>query len=468
MTERKTFTPRPYQSIGMAHMLEHPRCALWAGMGMGKTTTTLNAIDALHLVGETAPTLVCAPLRVARSTWPSEAKKWAHLAGLEISPIVGTEAERKAALRRDVPIYTTNYEQLPWLVEHFGARWPFRTVIADEATRLKGFRLKQGTQRARALGRVAHQLTHRFIELTGTPSPNGLKDLWGQAWFLDGGQRLGRSYDAFEQRWFAYQRRKDAVSKKVEVVPIILPFAQEQIQDRLRDICLTLDPKDWFDVKEPIRNIIRVELPAKARKLYRDMEREMFAEIEGIGVEAFNAASKSMKCLQLASGSVWTDRNAGKWAAVHDVKLDALESIVEEAAGMPVLVRYQWVPSLHRILQAFPKARHLDDNPQTEADWCAGKIPILVAHAQSCGHGLNLQDGGNIYVEFDGWWDLEHYQQITERIGPVRQMQSGYDRAVFHHHIIVEDTVDELVLARYETKREVQDILLDAMKRKRP
>jgi len=458
---RKPFTPRPYQSIGMQHLLDLPRCGLWAGMGMGKTTTVLNAIDALHLVGETEPVLVVAPLRVARSTWPAEAKKWAHLAGLDVSPVVGTLAERQAALRRDVPIYTTNYEQLPWLVEHFGERWPFATVVADESTKLKGFRMKQGTQRARALARVAHKHVRRFIELTGTPAPNGLVDLWGQAWFLDQGQRLGRSFEAFKDRWFQAIPGGEGYT---QLRP--LPFAQEEIQHKLRDLCLTLDPKDWFDLKEPIHNTIRVELPTKARRLYRDMEREMFAEIEGIGVEAFNAASRTIKCLQMANGAIYTDDKQSAWAETHAAKIDALEDIVEEAAGMPVLVAYQFKHDLARLLRAFPKGRALDTDPQTEADWCAGKIPVLFAHPKSAGHGLNLQDGGNIIAFFGHWWDMELRQQIIERIGPVRQAQAGYDRPVWIHDIVAENTVDELVLLRHETKREVQDILLQAMKRR--
>lgn len=466
MTQRREFVPHEYQNAIIDHVLDKPRSAIWAGMGMGKTCATLSALDHLELV-EPGPALVLAPLRVAQSTWPDEARKWAHLRNVEISPVVGTPEERRAALRRPANVFTTNYEQLPWLVEHFGSKWPFRKVIADESTRLKNFRMRQGGTRSHQLGRVAHTLVTRFHELTGTPSPNGLKDLWGQAWFLDRGERLGRTYDAFESRWFAYQRIKDAVSGRLDIKPTILPFAQEQIQDKLRDLCMSLDPRDYFDIAEPIVRQVRVELPAKARRLYRDMEREMFMAIGEHEIEAFSAAAKSAKCLQTASGAVWADAEAKVWAEVHDAKLQALESIQEEAAGMPLLVRYHWIPSRERILKAFKGARMLDDNPQTIRDWNEGKIPMLVAHAQSCGHGLNLQDGSNIYVEFDGWWDLEHYQQITERIGPTRQAQSGHDRPVFHYHIIATDTVDELVMARLESKRSVQDMLLEYMKKGR-
>ena len=408
--------------------------------------STLTALDTLELV-EPGPALVLAPLRVASSTWPDEARKWQHLRNVEVSAVVGTPQERLAALSRPANVFTTNYENLPWLVEHYGDKWPFRKVVSDESTKLKGFRLQQGGKRAQALGAIAHTKVKRFIELTGTPSPNGLKDLWGQAWFLDKGLRLGRSYSAFESRWFAFQRIKDAVSGRMDVLPIILPFAQQQIQDALKDLCLSLDAKDYFDIADPINNVIRVELPAKARKLYRSMEKEMFLSLEtGHEVEAFNAASKTLKCLQLASGAIYHEAGNDAFYEVHDAKLQALESIVEEAAGMPVLVAYHFKSDLARLTQAFPKGRVLDANPQTIRDWNAGKIPILFAHPASAGHGLNLQDGGNILVFFSHWWDLEQFQQILERIGPTRQAQAGHNRPVFVHYIVAADTVPSRML----------------------
>lgn len=459
---RQAFTPREYQHAIINQVLTTPRCAAWAGMGMGKSVSTLTALDILEIT-EPGPALVLAPLRVAASTWPDEAKKWAHLRNVEVSAVVGTPEERRAALKRPATIYTTNYENVPWLVEHFGDRWPFRKVVADESTKLKSFRLRQGGVRAQALAKVAHCKVDRFIELTGTPSPNGLQDLWGQAWFLDKGMRLGRSFEAFKARWFqSIQVGSDRHATRLDP----LPFAQEQIEDRMRDLCLSLDARDYFDIAEPIVNTIRVELPAKARRLYRDMEREMFLALEcGTEVEAFNAASKTMKCLQLANGAIYTDE-AGTWSEVHDVKLQALEDVIEEAAGMPVLVAYHFKSDLARLQRAFPKGRQLDKDPQTIRDWNAGKIPVLFAHPASAGHGLNLQDGGNILAFFGHNWNLEEFQQIIERIGPTRQAQAGHNRPVFIHHIVATDTVDELVMARRESKREVQDLLLEAMKRK--
>lgn len=470
---RREYTPHVYQGLMTKHQIDVPRNGTWAGMGLGKTVSTLTALDALFLSGETHPALVIGPLRVAKNVWPAEARKWAHLRHIHVMPITGTETERRNAMRYDASVYTVNYDNLPWLVKTYGQRWPFRTVVADESTRLKGFRLKQGTERAKALATVSHTKVKRFIQLTGTPAPNGLKDLWGQAWFLDAGQRLGRTYQSFEDRWFAYKRKSDAANpKKSEIQTIIMPWAQVEIHDKMRDLCLTIDAKDYFDVRDPIIRPVYVELPPKARIKYREMEKDMYTELEGRDVEAFNAAARTQKLLQMANGAVYVNPDADsdehpkakEWREVHDVKLDALASIVEEANGMPVFVAYEFKSDLARILRAFPKARFLDDDQQTEDAWNAGKIPMLVAHPKSAGHGLNLQDGGNIIVYFGHNWDLELYLQILERIGPMRQLQSGHNRPVFVYPIIARDTVDETVMARRENKRSVQDNLLEAMK----
>ena len=246
-----------------------------------------------------------------------------------------------------------------------------------------------------------------------------------------------------------------------------LPHAQAEIQDKLRDLCLTVDAKDWFDLREPIVNNIFVDLPAKARKHYAEMEKEMFTCIESHDVEAFGAAARTIKCLQIANGAAYVGESNTEWKELHDAKLQALQSIVEEAAGASVLVAYHFKSDLVRLMRAFPQGKSLDSDPDTIRRWNAGHISILFAHPASAGHGLNLQDGGNILVYFGHWWNLEERMQILERIGPTRQMQAGHDRAVFVHNIIARDTVDELVIERVQSKRAVQDILLDAMKRRR-
>lgn len=452
------FTPHPYQKFIIEHILSHDRCAVWAGMGLGKTSSTLTALDALRFVDD-GPVLVLAPTRVAQTTWPEERSKWSHTAGLSVVPVTGARRDRLVAIGESADIHCVNYDNLQWLVEHWGERWPYRTVVCDESTKLKSFRLRQGGKRAGAFARVAHTKVKRLVELTGTPSPNGLQDLWGQMWFIDKGERLGRTFDAFRQRWFRPHPSGFGM--------LALPHAQQEIQERLRDVCLTIEAKDWFDLREPIVNTIRVELPAKARKAYEDMEKQMFAELEsGHELEAFNAAARTIKCLQLASGAAYVD-DKGAWKEVHDQKLQALDEIVEEASGAPVLVAYHFKSDLERLKRAFPKGRELDKNPQTIRDWNKGKIPILFAHPASAGHGLNLQDGGNILVFFSHWWNLEERLQIVERIGPTRQLQAGHDRPVYIHNIVASRTVDELVIERVETKREVQDILMDAMKRRK-
>lgn len=458
MIPRKHFTARPYGHLITNHILTHDRCAIWAGMGLGKTVSTLNAIHALQLV-EDDPVLVVAPLRVARTTWPDEVRKWEHLRGLSVVPIAGSSPERLMALRTPAQIYTVNYENLPWLVEHWDERWPYRTVVLDEATKVKGFRLRQGTQRARALSRVAHSKVRRLVELTGTPSPNGLQDLWGQAWFIDKGQRLGRTYSAFSQRWF--QASHDGYG----TTP--LEHAQREIQDLMRDVCLTVDAKDWFDLREPIVNTIYVDLPMQARKHYREMEKAMFTEIEDHQVEAFNAAARTIKCLQIANGAAYVGEAGDAWKELHDAKLQALDSIVEEAAGAPVLVAYHFKSDLARLQRAYPGGLLLSSDEGLRAAQ-AGKGRVWFGHPASMGHGVDgLQQHCNILAFFGHWWNLEERLQMTERIGPTRQMQAGHDRPVFVHNIVARDTVDELVMQRIATKREVQDLLLEAMKTRR-
>lgn len=462
MNKPQVFKPRPYQHTIIDHILSNERCGVWAGMGTGKTSSTLTALDILELI-DPSPALVIAPLRVASSTWPDEAKKWEHLQHTTVVAIVGSREQREAALRTPANIYTINYENLPWLIGHLGDNWPFTKIVADESTKLKSFRLRQGGKRAQALGKVAFDKVKYFIELTGTPSPNGLQDLWGQMWFIDRGARLGKNFKAFTTRWF----QSEPVGMGKFAVRLI-PFnhSQVEIQNKLKDICISIDARDHFDIAEPIMHVVNIELPPAARKLYKAMEAEMFIELSnGAEIEAFNAASKTIKCLQLANGAAYTD-DKGAFAPVHDVKIDALESIVNEAAGMPVLVAYHFKSDLERLLKAFPAGRQLDKNPQTITDWNAGKIPVLFAHPASAGHGLNLQDGGNILVFFGHWWNLEEYQQIIERIGPTRQAQAGHDRPMFIYQIVAKDTVDEIIMVRRESKRSVQDLLLEAMKNK--
>lgn len=450
------YNPREYQLIAVKHIFKHKRCALWKPMGMGKTSACIFALDTLRLVNSDK-TLVLAPLRVAKSVWTDEAAKWDNLSHLKCVPIIGDAKERKERLQEPADIHTTNYENLPWLCSQVKDKWPWANVIADEATRLKSFRLggKKG-KRAKALAKLAFTKIDRFIELTGTPSPNGLKDLWGQLWFLDKGERLGRTYTAFIQRWF--RQGRDGFS----IEP--LEFAFEQINERVKDICISFNVQDWFDIKDPIIIDVPVTLPPKALEQYKKMEKEMYLKIKGHEVEAFNAAARTIKCLQLANGFIYKEDKT--WIPVHDAKLDALESIIEESAGAPILCVYHFKTDLIRLKNRFKYGAELDKNPATLRKWNRGEIPLLFAHPASAGHGLNLQDGGSIVVMFGHWWDLEQYLQIIERIGPTRQMQSGYDRPVYIYNIRAEHTIDKLVIQRRTDKRSVQDLLMDSGRQK--
>lgn len=468
---------RPYQYLMRDHIIDTPKCAAWSFMGSGKTAVTLTAVDVLLLSGDGKPALVIAPLRVARDVWPEEKKLWPHLQHLNIVPILGTAVQREDACRTKADIYTVNFENIEWLTERYKENWPFGIVVIDESTKVKSLRANvrknpttgakwvqgQGGVRAKALLKTVFNFgTPRIIELTGTPSPNGLQDLWGQIFLLDYGRRLGRTYSAFQTRWF--DRDFDGFSIKPK------DFAQEQIQNQLKDICLSLKAEDWFDVAEPIVKPIKVKLPPEVMKKYREMERKLFTEIQGHPIEAFNAGARTMKCLQFASGAAYLGRpddpGPRKWIEVHDEKLKALEEIVEESGGMPILVAYHFKPDLERLKKRFPKGRELDQKSQTIKDWNDGKIPLLFTHPASAGHGLSLQRGSNILVDFTCNWNAEEHQQILERIGPVRQAQSGLNRLVYRYHLVAEGTLDEEVLEAQKQKRSIQDLLLDAMRRR--
>jgi len=287
--------------------------------------------------------------------------------------------------------------------------------------------------------------------------------LWGQIWFLDRGFRLGQSFTGFEKRWF----RSEQVGSTPHARKLTaLPHAQKEIQEKLQDICLTIEARDYLDIDEPVVNHVEVVLPAKAQEVYDDMEQRFFAELEDEGVEAANAAAKSMKCLQIANGALYVNDSTTEWEEIHDAKIQALDSVIEEANGTPVLVAYKFKSDLARLLKAFPQAVAMDKRSETIEAWNAGQIPLMLLHPQSAGHGLSLQHGGNILVFFSLDWSLENWLQVIERIGPARQKQSGYERPVFVHHLVAKGTVDELVLQRLSSKRSVQDILMDAMKRR--
>jgi SNF2 family DNA or RNA helicase len=447
--------PRPYQQAMIAHALAHDRCALWASMGLGKSAATLAIIRAL-LLASVRRVLILAPLRVCRYVWPEELRKWDDFKDLSMALLNDKPVEAwKAPGVRACDIHVLNYEALPKFTGH-EALFDYDMVVSDESTKLKSFRLRQGGRRAQILAKLSHGRVKHWINLTGTPAPNGMIDLWGQTWFLDQGARLGRTFSAFTNRWFKPHPSGFGIE--------ILPFAADEIKEKLSDICLSIESKDHFKLPPLVTNTISAELPPAARKVYREMEKKYFAEINGKGIEAFNAATKAGKCMQIANGAIYYDN--GKWEHVHDAKIEALREVIEEAAGASVMVAYQFRSDLERLRRAFPHVRVLAEESGAVADWNAGRVALLAAHPKSCGHGLNLQAGGSILVFFGLSWSLEDYQQTIERIGPTRQAQAGLDRSVFIHHIVARATLDEAVMQRLQGKADVQQALMAYMKRR--
>lgn len=454
------FRPHPYQDAAIQFALDTPKCALWMEMGLGKTVTTLTAIEDMLASFRVRKVLIAAPLRVAQSVWPQEIAKWDHTRWLRhesilVDPSITSTQDRRDAMRRacrsPFPIHLVNYENLYWLYEELLADWDYDMIVVDESSKVKNHK----ALRTRVL-KTYQDRTDRMVQLTGTPAPNGYHDLWAQAYLLDKGARLydhiGKYRTAHFDKYFDGNRDTYRLKNGHD----------EIINGKLRDICLSIRT----EAEEPIHNIVPVRLPPRAFQRYKTLENDLIAELDsGLVIEAANAAVATGKCLQFANGAMYTDENAREWEAVHDAKIDGLKSVVGEAAGKPVLVGVSFRSDWARIKAAFPEARYLDKNPQTLVDWNAGEIPLLVAHPASAGHGLNMQWGGNIVCWYGLNWSLELWEQLIERVGPTRQKQAGFDRPVFVHYLVAQGTLDEAVLDRLLNKRDVQDALKDALRR---
>lgn len=473
------FTPRPYQWMIHDFIVNNPRGNVFSSMGTGKTGSTLMAYQTLRMFGESKRALVFAPRRVALTTWPDEVRKFKESFGdISIVAAVGTPEQRIEALKREADVTCINYEQADWLTETLGDHWPFDTVFADESVRLAGLRISlqrrkksdgtygeeflqgQGAKRAKTLAKIAHKKVRRWINETGSPAPNGMISTWGPQWFVDGGQRLGNSFTSFSHRWFRSVPGSDPRNMQIEP----MPFAQQEIEQLMRTCSITINAKDWFDIKEPIERKVYVDLPPRARKQYQEMQKELFTWIDEHPVEAFNAGAKAQKCLQLASGSVIVDTKTSAWLPVHDEKIEALKSIVAETNGEPLLIAYQFKADKDRILKAFPRFKTLD-HKGAQKDFEEGRLPGLVVHPASAGHGLNLQKNCRIMVDYSSGFNLEFDEQVIERVGPTRQMQIGKDVAVFRYRIVARDTIeDTVVLPRLKSKASVQDAFKAAMR----
>lgn len=335
-------------------------------------------------------------------------------------------------------------------------------VVADESTKLKGFRPRQGTKRASLLHKMTADLNTRFIELTGTPSPQGLMDLFGQLHFLDGGERLGKTFTAFTEEYFHIKKMDGGFSLYTPKKGSL-----DAAMAKCRDLCLTQRPEDYFALDEPRMSTVYVDLPANARAIYDEIEQDYLTEIDGVGIRAPSSAALQGKLLQACSGAVYLEAGSSAFGEVHEEKLDALESIIEELGGEQLLCVFEFKSDLARIQKRFPKARVLRTQ-QDEDDWNAGKIDggLMLIHPQSAGHGVNLQHGGRNICWFSHNFNLETFEQVRERLGVVRQLQSGYKRTVNEFYIVARDTVDEIAINRREKKAVTQDSILAYAKRR--
>lgn len=441
------FVPHPYQEYAITRILDTPHIGLFLDMGLGKTVSALTAVDKLiNDRFEVQRVLVIAPLRVAKLTWAAEVDKWDHL-NLKVSKVLGGEIKRLRALAENADIYVINRENVPWLVDLFkGKRWPFDMVIIDESSSFKNPR----SLRFRALWKVLPQIK-RMVLLTGTPSPRSLMDLWPQLYLLDRGERLGRTLTAYRSEYF--RPGKSNGFTIYEWLPN--KDAQAKIYKAIGDICVSMSAADWLDIPEKMDNIIEVELPTKARKIYDTLKRDYAITIQQDDITAVNAAVLTGKLLQVANGALYHDDKT--YTEIHKAKIDALKELAESATT-PVIVFYWLKSDLERLKREFPNARTLEDEKDL-TDWNNGKIDMLLLHPSSAGHGLNLQAGGHIIVWFGLTWSLELYQQANARLH-----RQGQRSSVIVHHILAKDTMDERVLKALQQKRMGQDSLLDAVR----
>lgn len=442
------YKPHNYQTYATNFILDHPEAAVFLDMGLGKSVITLTAILELCLNRfEISKVLVIAPLRVARDTWSTEIHKWDHLKGLTYSVVVGTAAERKSALQKQAHIYLINRENVSWLIEESGYPFDFDMVVIDELSSFKSYQAK----RFRSLLKV-RPTVKRIVGLTGTPSSNGLMDLWAEFRVLDLGKRLGRFITHYRNTYFQPDKRNGMVIYSYKP----LPGAEDAIYNQISDLTISMKAVDHLDMPECIFNEVKVTLTETERSKYDTLRDDLILSIGENEIDAANAASLSNKLSQMANGAVYSaDQSA---IEIHDHKLEALEDLIEAANGKPVLVAYWFKHDLERIKARF-KVREIKTSKDI-TDWNNGKIPVAVIHPASAGHGLNLQAGGSTLIWFGLTWSLELYQQTNARL--CRQGQKS--ATVVIHHIITEDTIDELILKALHKKEKSQNALIDAVR----
>lgn len=437
-----------YQEYAKDFILENKKCGLFLDMGLGKTVTSLTAIDILmNDYLDIGKVLVIAPKNVAENTWTDEVQKWEHLRGLKVTCISGTAVKRRKALDEEADIYTVSRDNVVWLVDELKKDWKFDTLIIDELSSFKN----PSSKRFKKLKTVT-PFFDRVIGLTGTPAPNSYMDLWSQIYLLDRGERLGKNITAFRRQFF------NAYSRGMYVEYELKEGAKEKIDDLISDICVSMKSKDYLkDLKEPIIIDYKVKLDNKEFKLYRDMAKEAVAEVtENDKVVALSAAVVTNKLLQMANGTVYGEDK--KPFKIHERKIEALDDILEQAQNENILVFYNFQSDLENILSRFPEAKKFEGGEDIR-NWNSRKIKMLLLHPASAGHGLNLQQGGSIIVWYGLTWSLELYLQANARL--VRQ---GQKEVVRIYRLVTEHTIDERVIETLNGKKYKQDELLEKLK----
>ena len=447
------YSPHEYQRYAAEYIKAHPAAAVFLACGLGKTSITLTAVNDLMFDSfEIHRALVIAPIRVASFSWPAEIEKWDHLEGLKYSVAVGTAAERLAALKKQADIYLINRENVQWLITESGIPFDFDMVVIDELSSFKNHQ----TKRFKALMKVRPKVK-RIVGLTGTPSSNGLMDLWAEFRLLDMGERLGRFIGQYRTSYF----RPDKQNGQVVFSYKPLPGAEKQIYGKISDITISMKSTDHLRMPELINSRYTVYLSETEREKYEELKKDLVLQLPDGEITAANAASLSGKLSQMADGAIYTD--AGGTIAIHERKLDALEDIIEAAYGRPVLVAYWFRHDFERISERLNKLKipyaRLDTDGSIRK-WNAGEIPVALIHPASAGHGLNLQDGGNTLVWFGLTWSLELYQQTVARLW--RQGQQS--ETVVVQHIITKGTIDERIMKALSEKDTTQAALIDAVK----
>lgn len=449
------FKPHAYQAHCIRKIEEIPKLGLFLDMGLGKTVTTLTAVkDLKYNRFEVRRVLVIAPKKVAEGTWTKEKDKWDHTKMLRVSQVLGSEAKRIRALNTPADLYIINRENVVWLVDYYRNAWPFDMVVVDESSSFKSHKAK----RFKALASVGG-LISRMVELTGTPSPNGLEDLWAQVYLLDGGERLGKRYTWFRERYFQPDRRgPGGMVYSYEAKP----GTQESILQKISDICISMKAEDYLQLPDIIYHEIPVELDAKARKAYLELERKMVLELpeDAEEISVTGAAALSNKLLQLSNGAIYDEDR--QYHEIHGCKIEAFLELIESLQGKPALVFYNFRHDLIRISLALGKmklrVRELR-SAHDEDDWNAGKIDVLLTHPASSAYGLNLQQGGNHVIWFGLTWNYELYTQANKRLH-----RQGQQEKVIIHHLVCSGTRDEDVMDALHRKDDVQGWVMQSLK----